>query len=335
MKAVKSTVGEPDSPVKSSRSVFKKLLITMTFALLFMALGFYALRQYEYAVTFHPAPYLSNSSWKLPQDAEDVWLTTSDHVRLHGWYVRSKTAPDWATVIFFHGNGGNISNVGWLGESLSRRGYNVLLFDYRGYGRSEGKISGERDLYVDADAAYDYVINQLGVATSKVVLYGQSLGTAGAADLAFRKACGAMILESGMSSASSLAATILPWLPHWLHRLGKSRFDTALKMAHVHCPVLITHGDPDSIIPTENARQIYAAANEPKRILLYPGADHNVFGSGGEKYLDEVSRFIKESIGGHLNIGLQLAADSTFLLSLCNPIQGLAERQAVCTGMVE
>src|SRR5205085_10651738 len=100
----------------------------------FMALGFYALRQYEYAVTFHPAPYLSNPSWRLPQDAEDVWLTTSDQVRLHGWYVHSKTAPDFATVIFFHGNGGNISNLGWLGESLSRRGYNVLLFDYRGYG---------------------------------------------------------------------------------------------------------------------------------------------------------------------------------------------------------
>lgn len=264
--------------------------------LLFACLAFYGLRRFEYAVTFRPEPYSSNQPWRVPAGGEDVWFVSRDNVRLHGWFVNAQTKPAFATIIFFHGNGGNLGHVGWLGEALARRGFDVLLFDYRGYGRSEGEIRDETDLYADAGAAYDYALKARGAQPERIILYGQSLGTTAVADLASRRKCGALILESGLSSADDMAATMLPWLPRWLRRVGKNRFESARKLASVHCPVLIVHGDPDRTIPTDNARRLYAAANEPKRLLLVPGADHNVFGSGGDDYLDELAAFIRGAL---------------------------------------
>jgi hypothetical protein len=128
------------------------------------------------------------------------------------------------------------------------------------------------------------------------VLYGQSLGTAAVADLASRRECAAIILESGPSSASDMAAAALPWLPRKLHFLAKNRFDSARKLSLVHCPVLVTHGDPDPTIPTDQGRALFAAANEPKKLLIFPGAGHNVFGSVGDRYLDTVADFIHSAM---------------------------------------
>jgi fermentation-respiration switch protein FrsA (DUF1100 family) len=201
-----------------------------------------------------------------------------------------------ATVIFFHGNAGNISNVGWVGESLAAHGFDVLLFDYRGYGRSEGAITDERDMYADADAAYKYVVDQRGIASERVILYGHSLGTTAVVDLASRERCSAIILESGLSSASDMASTMLPWVPGWLHALGKNRFESARKLARVYCPVLVTHGEPDNVVPTQQGRALFSAAREPKKLMIFPGADHGVSSYGGDKYFGEVAKFILDSL---------------------------------------
>lgn len=277
--------------------VSRERLIAGCAALVFSGLFlFMALRWFEHAVTFHPLRYDDRTGWKQPPGAQDVWLTTSDHVRLHGWLFEAKNRPALATIIHFHGNGGNISSVGWVGERLSRRGFDVLLLDYRGYGRSEGDVDGERGLYADADAGYEYVTKTRGVRPSNVVLYGQSLGTAVAVDLASRQEAAALILESGFSSSSDLAATVLPILPRRLHFLVKNRFESARKLSSVRCPVLIAHGDPDLTIPTEHGRLLFKAANEPKELLIYPGAGHNVFGSLGDGYLDRVADFLRTAI---------------------------------------
>jgi pimeloyl-ACP methyl ester carboxylesterase len=236
----------------------------------------YAVRWCEFAVIFHPDPYSPGQAWKLPRDGQDVYFLNSDRQRLHGWFISSQSQPPTTTVIYFHGNAGNISNVGWVGESLAARGFDVLLFDYRGYGRSEGEMRDERDLYADADAAYDYVVNQRGVSAEQVVLYGHSLGTAAAVDLASRSRCGAVILESGLSSAKDMASVMLPWLSQVLHAAGKNRFESARKLNRIHCPVLVMHGEPDGVVPTEQGRALFAAANEPKRLVIAPGAGHVV-----------------------------------------------------------
>jgi fermentation-respiration switch protein FrsA (DUF1100 family) len=262
--------------------------------LLFSSL--FGVRWIEHALTFHPEPYDPKQYSYVPQGGKDVWLVSEGNVRLHGLFIDSINKPAQATIIYLHGNGGNLSHVGWLGEKLAHLGFDVFLFDYRGYGRSEGTITGEADLYADADAAYDYVVNHLGVSPKQVVLYGQSLGTTATVDLASRKQCGGIILESGLSSAKSLASTMVPWLPGWLHHLARNRFESAKKLAGVECPVLITHGDPDRTIPTSHAHELFAAANEPKRLLILPGADHNVHGFGGDKYFDDLADFVREAV---------------------------------------
>jgi fermentation-respiration switch protein FrsA (DUF1100 family) len=261
-----------------------------------LLMAFFSLRRFEAAVTFHPERYPAGPSWALPANAEDVWMKTADGVRLHGWFIKAGAQQADATVIYFHGNGGNLCYVGWIGERLAAHGFDVLLFDYRGYGRSEGEVSDEQALNRDADAAYDYVVTGRGTSPDRVAFYGQSLGTAAAVDLASRRACGALVLESGFCSASDLAAVILPWLPRWAHRLARNRFESARKLTAIHCPVFITHGEPDDVIPTEQGRKLFAAANEPKRLLIVPGADHNVAGIGGPGYIATVAAFIADQM---------------------------------------
>ena len=129
-----------------------------------------------------------------------------------------------------------------------------------------------------------------------MVLYGQSLGTAVATEVSTRRKIGALILESGFSSASSVAAGALPWLPQVLHSLARNRFESAEKLRRVKVPVLISHGDPDPVIPLDEGRALYAAANEPKKLLIFPGAGHNVFGSTGAVYLDQLTTFIRDAV---------------------------------------
>ncbi|HXG64851.1 MAG TPA: alpha/beta hydrolase [Blastocatellia bacterium] len=259
------------------------------------ATGFFGLRWFETAVTYHPTRYQPGEVWRLPAGGEDVWFRARTGERLHGWFVRARKQPATATVLYLHGNGGNITNVAWIGESLAARGLDVLLFDYRGYGRSEGEITDEWGLYADADAAYDYLMNERGVKADRLALYGQSLGTTAAVDVASRKRCAALILESGLSSASDMAKMMLPWLPQWLHGLGRNRFESARKLASITCPVLVTHGTHDGVIPVEQGRALYEAAREPKRLIVIEGAGHEVAGFAGSGYIDSVVDFIRDS----------------------------------------
>ena len=225
--------------------------MSVTVALLFGCAAFvYGLRWLELSMTFQPVQLAADRRTAPPDGAENIWFSAKDGTRLHGWYFQG-TDPTATTIIYFHGNGGNISNVGWLGQALERRGFSVLLFDYRGYGLSGGAAEDETDLYLDGEAAFDFIVNEKRVVPERIVLYGQSLGTAIATDTASRKRAGALILESGFSSASSLAGTALPWLPRFLHVLGRNRFESAQKLKRIGIPVLISHGDPDPVIPIE------------------------------------------------------------------------------------
>jgi fermentation-respiration switch protein FrsA (DUF1100 family) len=273
------------------------MLSVLTLVLIGLPVGFFLLRRFERAVTFHPERHPMSGAWRLPARAEDAWFNVADGTRLHGWFVRATTQPATATVIYFHGNGGNLSYLDWLAGGLTGRGFDLLLFDYRGYGQSEGNVSDERGIYADADAAYDYVVRERGVAPAKLVLYGQSLGTSAATDVAARRECAALVLESGMSSASDMAALILPWLPRGTHRFAVNRFDNVGKLARISRPVLVAHGDRDEVIPVAQGHALYAAAREPKKLIIVPGAGHNnLVGAGGEKYLDEVAAFVQDAL---------------------------------------
>jgi pimeloyl-ACP methyl ester carboxylesterase len=272
----------------------KRLIVIAVVLLLGCAAFVYGLRWVESAMTFRPSRMAA--SQPTPADAENVWFNSADGTRLNGWFFPAHTKPELATIVFFHGNGGNISTVAWLAQRFADHRFNVLVFDYRGYGASDGAAAKEAELYADGDAAVDFVIKQKGIRPEQIALYGHSLGTAIVADVASRRTVGAVVLESGFSSASSVASSALPWLPRFLHFLGKNRFESARKLKTVKAPILIAHGDPDHTIPTSEAQLLYAAANEPKKLLIIPHAGHVVFASAGDRYLDQVERFVRESI---------------------------------------
>ena len=277
--------------------VTRERLIGVTVAIVVGCVAFvFGLRWLESLMTFHPERMTAQEMKSPPDGAEIVWFNTADGIRLNGWYFESQLRPATATILFCHGNGGNITNVGWMGQRFAKHGFNVLLFDYRGYGASERVAASESGLYADGDAALAFVTNQKGIRPDQIILYGQSLGTSVAADVASRGNFGAVVLESGFSSASSVAASALPWLPRWLHFLGKNRFESARKLANVRSPLLIAHGDPDRTIPTAEAHLLFAAGNEPKKLLIVPGAGHVVFGSAGEPYLNQVEQFMRDAI---------------------------------------
>lgn len=286
------------SHLRKGRAILtRERLIGITVAVVLGCVAFvFGLRWLESLMTFRPARMTEAEKKLIPEGAESVWFNSADGTRLHGWFFESQTGPEIATIIFFHGNGGNIGNVGWVGQRFAKRGFDVLLFDYRGYGASDGVAANESDLYADGDAAVAFVRTEKGARAERIVLYGHSLGTAIVADVASREVFGAVVLEAGFSSASSVAASALPWLPRWFHFLGKNRFESARKLTNVKAPILITHGDPDHTIPTAESQTLFASANEPKKLLIFRGAGHVVFGFLGEQYLTQVEQFIRESL---------------------------------------
>ncbi len=257
------------------------------------------MRVLEGQMTHHPIAYDNSANWTLPANGEDVWFTTTDGVQLHGWFLRAPQQPARGTVLYSHGNGGNLTYFKGIAGDLAQRGLDVLLYDYRGYGRSAGAAPSETELYADADAAYDFLTKTRGVRIEKLAIYGLSLGTVPSTDLAARRPCSALVLEAPLSSASDMAAATLPIIPRLLHSILKNRFESARKIAAVKCPLLVTHGDADGIIPVEQGRKVFAAANEPKKLLIIPHGSHWLASEKG--YLDTVAEFITANLNANRN----------------------------------
>jgi len=222
---------------------------------------------------------------------EDVHLETADGVRLHGWYL---PAPDArGTLLFLHGNAGNISHRLDSLRIFHDLGLAVLIIDYRGYGRSEGRPS-EAGLQQDALAAWRHLVETRQVPPERIVVFGRSLGASLAAWLAAREDAGGLILESGFISVPELAAELYWWLPvRWLAHL---RHDTRAYVAAARAPVLVAHSPDDEIIPYRHGRVLYDAAPEPKRFLQLRG-DHN---SGFLRSGADYTRGLRAFLDAHL-----------------------------------
>ncbi len=220
---------------------------------------------------------------------EEVLVRAEDGVRLHGWFLPSKRSQ--LTVLVCHGNAGNVSHR--LDRALlmqSRLAVDVLLFDYRGYGRSEGSPD-EEGTYRDARAAYRWLAGR-GVGPGRIVLFGESLGSAVALQLALESEARALVLESPFTSVPDMARAVYPFLPLW--PFVRTRYDNLAKVRRLRMPLLVLHGDRDEVVPLAQARRLFTAAPEPKRFFAIPGAGHNdTYVVGGEAYWRALREFLE------------------------------------------
>jgi fermentation-respiration switch protein FrsA (DUF1100 family) len=204
-------------------------------------------------------------------EREDVWFTSQDGVKLHGWYCPAKNPRGY--VLFAHGNGGNLATR-WERYRLlaNRLELTVLAFDYRGYGQSEGRPS-EAGLIADARAARTFLAKKAHVAKSEIILYGQSLGGAVMVELASEEGAKALILESTFTSLADVANFKFPLTPPG--KILRNEFNSLAKIDRYRGPLLVLHGDKDKLVPFDQAERLYAAANEPKTFVTVHEGGHN------------------------------------------------------------
>lgn len=223
----------------------------------------------ENTLLFHP--YRDTDYWNAPPNpkVQDLELPSTDGTRLHAWWYPCDGAH--GALLYCHGNAGNLSGRAKAIDNIVQKlGVSVLIFDYPGFGRSEGKPS-EAGCYTAGDAAYDWLSER--VPPANIILYGKSLGGGVAVELARRRPHRALVLVKTFTSVPNLAQELYPFLPcHWMVR---NRFESINKITQCTRPVFVAHGDCDSLIPCSHGEKLFAAANEPKEFLYMSGCDHN------------------------------------------------------------
>lgn len=201
----------------------------------------------------------------------EVRITTGDGVELYGWYMPASAGAK--TLLHFHGNAGNISHRLHLYRQWHRLGLSVLAIDYRGYGKSSSAIS-ESGLYLDAEAAWQYLVTELKIPPDNIIIAGRSMGAAVASKLAIGKKAAGLVLETPFTDIRGMAAEHYPWLP--VRALIRTRLNTLAHIQKVDLPLLIIAAADDEIVPLSMPRRIHASSREPKQFIQLPGG-HNDF----------------------------------------------------------
>jgi len=242
---------------------------------------------YEPRMIYFPARGIERTPADLGLAFEDVRLETADGEQIHGWYLPAGSSSR-LTVLFLHGNAGNISHRFEKLSVFRALGADVLIIDYRGYGRSSGSPN-EKGTYRDADAAYEYLVATRGLDPKRVVLYGESLGAAIAVDLASRKPVGGMVLESVFSSAVDVGQEMFPFLPARL--LVRNRYESVKKIGAVQAPVLILHSRDDEFFRWHHPQRLYDAATGPKTLVELRGGHNDAFLVSSREYAAALAAF--------------------------------------------
>ncbi|HTN73664.1 MAG TPA: alpha/beta hydrolase [Pirellulaceae bacterium] len=219
-----------------------------------------------YVPTKHP-----QGDWQPPGlKFEDAEFASTDGTPLHGWF--SEVADPLAVVLFCHGNAGNVTHRAEVIAALNKMQATVLVFDYRGYGKSGGSPH-EAGVLADARAARKWLAERASLPETEIVLMGESLGGGVAVHLAAHDGARGLVLEDTFTSLPDAAAIHYPWLP--VRLLMRGKLNSLASIANYRGPLLMSHGDADSIVPYRLGQQLFAAANEPKQFLTHDGADHN------------------------------------------------------------
>jgi fermentation-respiration switch protein FrsA (DUF1100 family) len=229
---------------------------------------------FEERLIYFPSREIEATPEALGLEFREVLLLTSDGTRIHGWFLPASPRRSPAfTVLFCHGNAGNISGRLDRAMALQRRlGVDVFLFDYRGFGRSEGTPS-EEGTYRDAVAAHRYLVEELGIAAERVIWFGESLGAAVAIELSLRERAAALVLEAPFTSIADMARVAYPILGPFIPFV-RTRYDNLKKIPEVALPLLLFHARRDPVVPFGQGECLFRAAREPKTFVPLENAGH-------------------------------------------------------------
>ncbi|UCH83362.1 MAG: alpha/beta hydrolase [Candidatus Latescibacterota bacterium] len=238
-------------------------------------------------MVFFPDRTMLGTPARLGMTYRDVFLTTSDGVRLHGWFVPAERSDQ--VVLFLHGNAGNISHRVESIQIFNQLGLSVFIIDYRGYGKSGGTVS-EDGTYLDARAAYRYLLEEEAIDPGRVLFFGRSLGGSIAVELATHHEPQALILESCYPSLADVGQRAYRWLP--VRQLLKIRYDSSARIKQLSCPKLIVHSRHDEIVPFDLGERLFDIAPEPKSFLEIAGDHNSGFIISGTAYTDGLMEFV-------------------------------------------
>lgn len=250
----------------------------------------FLLRWFEHRQVYFTSRSFRGNAQSLARPWEDAYFQTADGQNINGWFFPAQTNSPRAhlAVLLCHGNAGNIGDRLGLYEVLLETGVNVFAFDYRGYGRSQGRPS-EAGTYLDAQAAYDWLRTK-GIAGTNIIALGESLGGGVASELALRVPLRGLILQSTFTSMTDLGAELFPWLP--VRTLGTIRYDTLGKLPRIQIPILVLHSRDDSIVGFHHGEKLFASAREPKFLCEIAGDHNETLLSGLDRYRDGINRFL-------------------------------------------
>jgi fermentation-respiration switch protein FrsA (DUF1100 family) len=239
------------------------------------------------ALLYFPARELLESPVDAGLHFEELAIETEDGERLHGWWVTAQQPRSAGHVLLFHGNAGNIGDRVALTSLLASAGFDVMLFDYRGYGRSTGKPD-EPGTYLDARAARGAMAARKDCDPARVIYLGESLGAAIAAELAQVSPPRALILQSPFTSVRDVGREHYP-LPRFLI---PDAYPTIRRIHSIDSPLLVLHGDRDTIVPVSHGRKLFEAAGDPKHLHVFEGLGHNDLLRAGTGYVDVIAHWL-------------------------------------------
>ena len=269
-----------------------------------LAAGWIGLRWFEKANIFIPGHQFAAMPATFGLHHEEVALTSADGLKLHGWFipeaafkpaprakpVRGPLAEQGLVLLYCHGNAGNVSDRVPKAALFLRLGLSVLLFDYRGYGKSAGSPS-EEGTYCDAEAAWRWLTQVKRFPPDKIVIYGESLGNGVALETALRHAPKVLILDSAFTSIVDMGREVFPWLP--VRLMVTMRYDNLAKIPRIHCPVLVMHSRQDRVVPFRMGQALFAAAPQPKEFLEMTGSHDEGYLETGDAYPKTVQSFLR------------------------------------------
>lgn len=238
---------------------------------------------------FYPERELYANPHMLDLDYQDIWLQTDDELVIHGWFLPCKNAV--ASMLFLHGNAGNISHRLDNLQVLVAAGFQVLILDYRGFGRSDG-FPHEAGTYLDAAAAWRWLIRETD---GPHLLFGRSLGGAVALQLASLsdvRPC-AVVVENTFTSGKAIAATIMPF--PGLDVVLPNFYPSQERIGQIEAPLLLIHSQDDEVIPFAQGEALFESALEPKEFYSISGAHHNdAYVMGGTAYIERLRSFVHQ-----------------------------------------